>query len=310
MMLGIIVLQQLEDIMRSVLKWLGPHGTIGLPWPWAIVALTIIVRIAIVPLAVKQIHSMQNLQRFAPQMKEIQQKYKHDKQKQNEELMRFYKEHKINPAASCLPLLAQLPVFFSLYFVLRSASDFIHYKCLQHVPLDQCPSSAKVPVDNVDWLGLVRITEHATIGWGPLLIVIYVCSQLASSYFMSTTVDKTQRILLMVLPVVFVPFIVRFPAGLVLYWVTTNLWTVGQGLVTRRLIPKPAAPPKRSSRAPRQEAEAEPEPSKATKADGKAEDGKTTASATAEQKQPQQPQSQSQGPPRRVRRKKKGRSRR
>ena len=72
-------------------------------------------RIAIVPLAVKQIHSMQNLQRFAPQMKEIQQKYKHDKQKQNEELMRFYKEHKINPAASCLPLLAQLPVFFALY---------------------------------------------------------------------------------------------------------------------------------------------------------------------------------------------------
>jgi len=303
---GIIVLDQLENVMRHILVWLGPHGTIGLPWPWAIVALTILVRIAIVPLAVKQIHSMQNLQRFAPQMKEIQQKYKHDKQKQNEELMRFYKEHKINPAASCLPLLAQLPVFFSLYFVLRNASSFIHYKCLDNVPLDKCASAAKVPVDNVDWLGLVRITEHATVGWGPLLIVVYVCSQLASSYFMSTTVDKTQRILLMVLPVVFVPFIIRFPAGLVLYWVTTNLWTVGQGLVTRRLIPKPAAPPKRSSRAPRKEAEAEAEPSKATNADGKAEDGKKAAPATAEQKQPQ---SQGQGSPRRVRRKKK-RSRR
>src|SRR6478752_4767295 len=198
--------------MRAILKWLGPHGTIGLPWPWAIVALTILVRIAIVPLAVKQIHSMQNL-------------------------LRFYKEHKINPAASCLPLLAQLPVFFSLYFVLRDAN-----------------STLVKAGDNVEWLGLVKITQHATVGWGPLLIVIYVCSQLASSYFMSTTVDKTQRILLMVLPVVFVPFIIRFPAGLVLYWVTTNLWTVGQGLVTRRLIPKPAAPPKRSSRAPRKEA--------------------------------------------------------
>ena len=291
MITGIIVLQQLEDIMRAILKWLGPHGTIGLPWPWAIVALTILVRIAIVPLAVKQIHSMQNLQRFAPQMKEIQQKYKHDKQKQNEELMRFYKEHKINPAASCLPLLAQLPVFFSLYFVLRDAN-----------------STLVKAGDNVEWLGLVKITQHATVGWGPLLIVIYVCSQLASSYFMSTTVDKTQRILLMVLPVVFVPFIIRFPAGLVLYWVTTNLWTVGQGLVTRRLIPKPAAPPKRSSRAPRKEAEAEPEPTKA-KADGKAEDGKKTAPAAAEQKQPQKQPTQSQGPPRRVRRKKK-RSRR
>ena len=291
MITGIIVLQQLEDIMRAILKWLGPHGTIGLPWPWAIVALTILVRIAIVPLAVKQIHSMQNLQRFAPQMKEIQQKYKHDKQKQNEELMRFYKEHKINPAASCLPLLAQLPVFFSLYFVLRDAN-----------------STLVKAGDNVEWLGLVKITQHATVGWGPLLIVIYVCSQLASSYFMSTTVDKTQRILLMVLPVVFVPFIIRFPAGLVLYWVTTNLWTVGQGLVTRRLIPKPAAPPKRSSRAPRKEAEAEPEPTK-VKADGKAEDGKKTAPAAAEQKQPQKQPTQSQGPPRRVRRKKK-RSRR
>jgi YidC/Oxa1 family membrane protein insertase len=248
------ILDQLENVLRHVLVWLGPHGAIGLPWPWAIVALTLIVRIAIVPLAVKQIHSMQNLQRFAPQMKEIQQKYKTDKTKQNEEMMKFYKEHKINPAASCLPLLAQLPVFFSLYFVLRHASEFIHYKCTEALSLSQCPSSAKVPVDNVDWLGLVRITEHATTGWGPLLIVIYVGSQLSSSYFMSVTADRTQRVLLMVLPVVFVPFIIRFPAGLVLYWVTTNLWTVGQGLITRRLIPKPVAPPKRSSRTPPKEA--------------------------------------------------------
>src|SRR5262249_9775045 len=157
--------------------------------------------------------------------------------------------------------------------------------------------SAKVPVDNVDWLGLVRITEHATVGWGPLLIVIYVCSQLASSYFMSATADKTQRILLMVLPVVFVPFIIRFPAGLVLYWVTTNLWTVGQGLVTRRLIPKPVAPPKRSSRTPAKPTEAQP--AQAALADGdKADGGKVAAPAA-------QPKAQSGGPPKRVRRKKK-----
>jgi YidC/Oxa1 family membrane protein insertase len=232
MILGIAVLDQLETILRHVLKWLGPHGTIGLPWAWAIVALTVIVRILIVPLAVKQIHSMQALQRFAPQMKEIQQKYKADKQKQNEELMKFYKEHKINPAASCLPLVAQLPVFFSLYFVLRHQGSFVHKG------------------DDLNWLGLINITQHATVGWGPLLIVIYVASQLSSSYFMSTTVDKNQRVLLMVLPVLFVPFIIRFPTGLVLYWVTTNLWTVGQGLITRRLLPKPTVPPKRTSRTP------------------------------------------------------------
>jgi YidC/Oxa1 family membrane protein insertase len=207
--------------------------------------------------------------------------------------MKFYKEHKINPAASCLPLLAQLPVFFSLYFVLRHASDFIHYKCTQHVALSACPSAAKVPVDNVDWLGLVRITEHATVGWGPLLIVIYVASQLASSYFMSATADRTQRILLMVLPVVFVPFIIRFPAGLVLYWVTTNLWTVGQGLITRRLIPKPAATPKRSSRTAPKEA---PAPALV--------DGSRDTKAAAETPAKSQPAAASSAP-RRVKRKKK-----
>ena len=288
MILAIAVLDQLESILRAVLKWLGPHGAIGLPWAWAIVALTVLVRIAIVPLAVKQIHSMQNLQRFAPQMKEIQQKYKADKQKQNEELMKFYKEHKINPAASCLPLVAQLPVFFALYFVLRHQHSLIHYKCLKHLSLAACPSASQVPTDNVSWLGLIKITEHATVGWGPLLIVIYVASQLSSSYFMSTAADKTQRILLMVLPVLFVPFIVRFPTGLVLYWVTTNLWTVGQGLITRRLIPKPAAPPKRSSRTPPRE---QPPPSSG--------DGNAKASPP-----PSKPPGQ--GQPRKVRRKKKG----
>jgi YidC/Oxa1 family membrane protein insertase len=272
--LAIVVLDQLENILRRVLEWLGPHGAIGLPWAWAIVALTVIVRILIVPLTVKQIHSMQNLQRFAPQMKEIQQKYKGDKQKQNEELMKFYREHKINPAASCLPMLAQLPVFISLYLVLK------------HAPYQHG--------DDLGWLGLINLKAHATTGWGPLLIVVYVSSQLASSYFMSTTVDKNQRLLLMVLPILFIPFIIRFPVGLVLYWVTTNLWTVGQGLVTRRLIPRTpiAQPPKRSSRTAPKEVTA---PAPALVAD----DGDGTAA-------PEQPQQQrSSAPPRRVKRKKK-----
>ena len=108
-------LTPLENILRSVLEWIGPHGTIGLPWGWSIVALTLMVRMLLVPLTVKQIHSMQNLQRYAPQMKEIQKKYKGDRQKLNEELMKFYRENNINPAASCLPLLAQIPVFIGLY---------------------------------------------------------------------------------------------------------------------------------------------------------------------------------------------------
>src|SRR4029077_11513235 len=111
---------QLETLMQHVLSWF--HTSLGLPWAWAIVATTVVVRMLLVPLTVKQIHSMQSLQRHAPQMKEIQKKYKGDKQKQNEELMKFYKENQITPAASCLPMLAQFPVFIALYYSLRHFS--------------------------------------------------------------------------------------------------------------------------------------------------------------------------------------------
>ncbi len=228
-------LTPLENILRSILEWLGPHGTIGLTWGWSIVALTLMVRILLVPLTVKQIHSMQAMQAHMPEMKSIQQRYKNDKQKRNEELMKFYRENNVNPAAPCLPILFQFPVFIALYLVLKHSNELIHSG------------------DHVGWLGFVPdITHHANAHWsGYVLLVIYVASQLASTYFMSATMDKTQRTLMMVLPIAFVPVLVNFPVGLVIYWVTTNLWTVGQGIVTRRLVPKkPPPPPKRSSRTP------------------------------------------------------------
>jgi YidC/Oxa1 family membrane protein insertase len=214
-------LTPIEHLLRHVLDWL--HGSIGLPWAWSIVALTVLVRIALVPLAVRQIHSMQAMQAHMPEMKAIQQKYKTDKKRQQEELMKFYRENKINPAASCLPLLAQIPIFFALYFVLREFSKH-------------------PPKGSLSWLHIVpNIADHANAHWsGYLLLVIYAASQIASTYFMSATMDKAQRYLMMVLPVFFITFLLRFPMGLVLYWVTTNLWTVGQGLITRRLVAKTA----------------------------------------------------------------------
>jgi YidC/Oxa1 family membrane protein insertase len=182
---------------------------------------------------VRQIHSMQSMQAHMPEMKAIQQKYKTDKKRQQEELMKFYRENQINPAASCLPLVAQLPVFFALYFVLREFSKH-------------------PPAGSLSWLHIVpNIADHANAHWsGYLLLVIYAASQVSSTYFMSATMDKTQRYLMMFLPVVFLPVVSGFPIGLVLYWMTTNLWTVGQGLVTRRLAPKPLPPEKKSSRTP------------------------------------------------------------
>jgi YidC/Oxa1 family membrane protein insertase len=220
-MLVFSVLQPLEDAVHWLLERF--HDDVGLPWAWSIVATTIVVRIILVPLTVRQIHSMQALQRHAPEMKEIQRKYKGDRQKLNEELMKFYKENNINPAASCLPLLAQFPVFIALYFTLRHYSHHIHGSWLHIVP---------------------NISDRTTAHWsGYVLLAVYAGSQIASTYFMGTTMDKTQRRLMMVLPLVFITVVARFPTGLVLYWMTTNLWTVGQGLVTRRLVPKPGAQP-------------------------------------------------------------------
>jgi YidC/Oxa1 family membrane protein insertase len=170
-----------------------------------------------------------------PEMKAIQQKYKGDRQRQNEELMQFYKENSINPASSCLPILFQIPIFIALFFVLRDFEETTDYQ----------------DGDNLEWLGLVNITDPANEGWGVLLLVIYVASQVASTYFMSATMERTQRMIFFALPFLFIPFIANFEAGLVLYWATTNLWTVGQGVITRRLVPRTkVAPQKKSSRTP------------------------------------------------------------
>jgi YidC/Oxa1 family membrane protein insertase len=238
-------LTPIEDVLTWLLKWL--HETGNLPWAWAIVAVTIIVRMLLVPLTVRQIHSMQRMQAHLPEMKAIQAKYKGDRARMNQELMAFYKENKINPAASCLPILAQIPVFFALYFVLRDFEKEIF---------------PDYPGTDLGWLGIVpNITDPANSHWsGYLLLAIYAVSQTASTLLMSSTMDRTQRTLLLILPLAFLFVVLNFPAGLVLYWVTTNLWTVGQGLITRRLAPKPKPPEKRSSRTPPKSATADGAP--------------------------------------------------
>lgn len=242
----------LTRTLTSLLTWF--HESAGLTWAWSIVALTVMVRMLLVPVAVRQIHSMQSLQLHAPEMKAIQQRYKSDRQKQSEELMKFYKENKINPASSCLPIVLQIPIFISLFYVLKDFETEIF---------------PKFPSSSLDWLGLVDITQPTKDGWGPVLIVVYVASQLLSTYLMSTSMQsQAQRIMIMVLPVAFLPFILRFPSGLMIYWLTTNLWTTGQGLITRRLMPKPAAPQKRTSRTPSKEESSQAAPAAGAAAGG------------------------------------------
>src|SRR6201996_5386821 len=112
------IFQPLIDVFESVLK--AFHST-GLSWGWSIVLLTVAVRAVLVPLTFRQIKGMVRMQALQPQMKEIQQKYKDDKPRQQQEIMAFYRENNVNPLSSCLPMVLQLPVFISLYYMLRES---------------------------------------------------------------------------------------------------------------------------------------------------------------------------------------------
>jgi YidC/Oxa1 family membrane protein insertase len=236
--------QPLIDVFDSVLVFF--HDTVGFSWGFSIIALTMVVRTALIPLTLKQFKSMQALQRLSPEIKALQAKYKDDRQRLNQEMMKFYQENKVNPFGSCLPLVLQLPVFFALFYMLR-----------KDLKIDICGPEAKILAaakeagkslttigcDQVDpgsagFLFINDLTAKATGGTLAILLVLYVGSQLLSSVLMSVTADRNQRFIMIALPFVFVPFIQGFPAGLLVYWITTNLWTiVQQAIVRKRLGP-------------------------------------------------------------------------
>jgi YidC/Oxa1 family membrane protein insertase len=256
------IFQPLIDIFGPVLVFL--HSIIGGSWGWSIIALTVVIRALLLPLALKQMHSMQKLQQVAPQMKAIQAKYKDDKQRQQQELMKFYKENEINPFASFLPLVVQIPVFIGLFYTLRTRlredicpglqAAYRHAYALHHnIPLTEAAghTTACHGLNGSSWLFIHDLTTTATGVTLVVLIVLYVGTQLASSLMMqSPTMDQTQRRMMLLLPLFLVIFIISFPAGLILYWITTNTWTMGQQWVIRRRLgptvpvtPGPAASP-------------------------------------------------------------------
>jgi YidC/Oxa1 family membrane protein insertase len=157
-------------------------------------------------------------------MKKIQERYKDDKQRQQQELMKFYQEHNFNPLSSCLPLLLQLPFFLSLFYLQRQ---------------DQFKSEVREG-NGEEFLFIPDLTDKAT-GWVlVVLLVIYVATQLGSSLVTAVNIqDKNQRRIMLALPFVFTIVIINFETGLLVYWITTNVWTVGQQLVVRKFMPPP-----------------------------------------------------------------------
>jgi YidC/Oxa1 family membrane protein insertase len=221
------ILQPLIDAANAVLQFF--HDNVGLSWGMSIIALTVFVRALLIPLTYKQLKGMRALQALQPQIKEIQAKYKNDKQRMQQEMMRFYQENKVNPFASCIPLIAQLPVFITLFYVLR-----------HELPPDMgCEAAGHCSAYGAEFLFIHDLTAKATGGELIALLILYVGTQLISGMVMSVTADKSQRMMMFALPLIFVPFILSFPAGLILYWITTNIWTIGQQFTIQKLIPPP-----------------------------------------------------------------------
>src|ERR1035441_7916947 len=246
----------LISLFEHIMVFIHAH-LVGGSWGLAIVGLTVLIRAILVPLTFKQLKSMQEMQRLAPQINALKEKYKEDKQRQQQELMKFYQENKINPLASCLPLLMQLPVFISLFYMLRTdlkkhicgSSLVSHYNALHHSAVAviggppgkqiQNPPCNAVAPHSAKFLFLPDITSKATGVALVVLIVLYVGSQLASTLIATATADPNQRRLMLLLPLVFVVILYRYPAGLLVYWITTNLWTIGQQSLIRRRMPPP-----------------------------------------------------------------------
>src|SRR3954447_11158102 len=226
------VFQPLIDFFEAILKIF--HDTIGLGWGGAIIALTLLVRMCLLPLTLKQFKSMQAMARLQPEIKKLQERYKGDKERLNQEMMRFYRENKVNPFASCLPMVAQLPVFLSLFYMLRQ--DLRYDICPETQPAPPAPTVICGDGGDAQFLFIPDLTNRAYGYVLVILIVLYVGSQLASTLLMSTTTDKTQRMIFLALPFFFVLFVWQFPAGLLVYWITTNLWTIAQQAIVRKRL--------------------------------------------------------------------------
>lgn len=214
------IINVLDDSLRFF------YFDLGIPWGWGIILLTVIVRILLIPLTYKQITSMLHMQQYQPQIKELNEKYKDDPQRKQQELMKFFKEHGINPLASCFPLLAQLPFFIAMFYALRDSE-----------------LTATIQANDPSFLFIPNLVEKPSGSVLVVLILLYVGSQLGSTLVsLSAATDQMQRRLMLALPFIFVPFIINFPSGLIVYWITTNFWTLGQSFFVKWLRIKQGDP--------------------------------------------------------------------
>jgi YidC/Oxa1 family membrane protein insertase len=224
MFLDANILQPLIDVFNSVLTWL--HNDVGVAWGLAIVLITWFSRAVVLPFTLRSMHGMREMQALQPYIKELQEKYKDDRQRMQREQMALFQEHGVNPLSACLPLLFQFPVFIALYALLRS-------------------DTFKNEVGNAGWLFVSDLTAHPTGAEAAVLIALSVVSTFALILFTPSpqTGGASQRYLFAgVFSLVTVFIIPNAPAGIAVYFIASGLWQMGQQLVIRVVWPLPAVP--------------------------------------------------------------------
>jgi YidC/Oxa1 family membrane protein insertase len=224
--------QPLVDLLRHILRvfesWTGSWGV-------AIILLTMVVRTAMLPLTIKQYRSTAAMQALQPKIKELQRKHKGDKQKLQQETMKLYQEHRVNPLASCLPTLLQLPIFICLYYAIRGTQE-LKLAGFLWIPAGEVVS--RVPYKFI--YGLGNPDPYY------ILFVLYIVTQMISTeLMMAPETEKQQKMIMRAMLLFFVVILYKFPSGLFVYWVTTNVWTIGQQIIIRRRMhgPQPATAP-------------------------------------------------------------------
>ncbi|MGY4961621.1 membrane protein insertase YidC [Streptomyces sp. 900105245] len=229
----------------------------GWAWGLSIVSLVILIRICLIPLFVKQIKATRAMQTLQPEMKKIQERYKNDKQRQSEEMMKLYKESGTNPLSSCLPILAQSPFFFALYHVLNGIASgqtigVINESLLEsarkaHIFGAPLAAKFKDSADTIHALG-ASVTDVRVVT--VIMIVLMSASQFYTQrQLMTKNVDTTvktpfmqqQKMLMYVFPIMFAVFGINFPVGVLVYWLTTNVWTMGQQMYVIHNNPTPGS---------------------------------------------------------------------
>ena len=220
----------------------------------SIIMLTVVVMLALFPLTAKQAKAMMHMQRAQPEIKKLQAKYKNDRAKLNEEVMKFYQENKINPLAGCLPLLVQMPIFFALFGVMRDpykyipADSSLFEAFCGSVSEKACGNTPGLP-NHLEFLGMDLSQSAVGVGGGFLnalpyfilvgLVIVTAYAQSRQSRRNAPNMTSQMAMISTVLPIAFGLFSLQFPAGLVLYFLVSNLWRLGQQELIMRRITNP-----------------------------------------------------------------------